>query len=565
MSDWQAQWDTAVGLWRQPGPGHTSLVATKDSVHCGRSAASRILFAVAHRRTFSDVPVARVLDALRKMQVVDGGEYHGCMKWYWEEEVPEDTNASFFIGLSLIVLRKCYFQELDPTCRNSLDAILIDLRAWFNRALEQRQWFYPNRYLGNLVCAYLLQEVFGDEESQRLHDVMIEAADYWERHAWGWGEHLSDGYAAVCMDQLSLLLLLSERLPAEIRKRYTGLLRHMLAIEDAYGAGPRVPAIRSYSFLTSPRHVNYRDTVRPLRADEMATLPDRLHLGPLLYERGWHNMVAPRVPVARDCAFVCFGRNRSVACIEDDIRLGSLSTFPLMPSAEYHTWGLSWQCFPVAFWRAEGDWGFLQWEATENGNVRSHPAEERQQSFRRNSLTQSVDPPHVGYTHCIQRGGSVLAVRIMPAIAQSWDQLIDRFRLVESHAAVARASKFENWSQLVLQYAQRQVSVNYIDLMDSARPRLASKQSGAVDWEVVHSAGDLHGRRRVVSLWGISIRGQIERAPQLSFAVGEPSIPRSREEQIWHVHWQWPEVEWHVRIDPLSAQPLRLLEDGDSR
>ena len=72
----------------------------------------------------------------------------------------------------------------------------------------------------------------------------------------------------------------------------------------------------------------------------------------------------------------CADNARAVVHLTEDVRLGSLTRFPLMPTAEHSTWGLSWQCFPVALWSPSGVWGFFQWETVENGRRHSHPARE---------------------------------------------------------------------------------------------------------------------------------------------------------------------------------------------
>jgi len=31
------------------------------------------------------------------------------------------------------------------------------------------------------------------------------------------------------------------------------------------------------------------------------------------------------------------------------------------------------------------------------------------------------------------------------------------------------------------------------------------------------------------------------------------------EERVWTIRWTWPGRDWHVRIDPLAAEPLMQL------
>jgi hypothetical protein len=53
--------------------------------------------------------------------------------------------------------------------------------------------------------AHLSRVHAAPEEAADLSAVMQEAAAYWRDHEWGWGEHLSDCYANVCLVVLSAL------------------------------------------------------------------------------------------------------------------------------------------------------------------------------------------------------------------------------------------------------------------------------------------------------------------------------------------------------------------------
>jgi hypothetical protein len=574
--DWQDHWDPEVGLWCTDGPGHTVSVRGLTRLHPGREASLRLVQAALVGQ-LDRIEVARVLGALRQMQVTAPGKHHGCFRWYWEEPEPLDTNAAFFTIINLLALHLCFRDKLDAASQGLLAAMFADARLWFVRAVEERQVYYPNKYLGDLVCAWLLLEVTGAEDTRPpaplpkreggigtgggLAQAMLDAAAYWQENGWGWGEHMSDGYCAVCLQELSLLLLFAERLPEEVRRRYRALLADLLAIEDAFDGGIRVPAIRSYAFSRSPQHTNYRDRVRPWDPGA-AEIPHAEH-GPALENlfalRGWHDLVPSRAEAQRNTCFPCFGGAAAVGRQEPDIRLGSMTRYPIMPGAEHDTWGLCWQSFPVCLWRPVGDWGFLQWEVKAGDRIGAHPATGSFfTSYGNAALAPGLNPPLVGRTWAVQQGGNVAALRIMPALQAGWEYLCDRFRLIEGHAQVQEQPEQEGLRQLLLTYPERTVAVACLPLGGTPEVILRGGGESPLDWELRYAEKALEARRAVVTLWGLTLDGPIAQAPVLEPDPEAPRVPRDPEEQAWLLTWRWPGTEWRLRIDPLAEDPFRL-------
>jgi len=550
-ASWQQQWNAKIGLWTRQGAGHTAPVATAEQVHPGTNAAAQLVAAAVVER-LDEVDAGAVLKALRQMQVTDGGSRHGCLKWYWEEPRPVDTNAAFFTGLNLIVLRLGFpdqLERLDADARGVLEAILTDLSVWFDQTLTHPSRYYPNKYMGDLVCRWLLLETLGQQaERQRVAAEMLASARYWREENWGWGEHMSNIYASVLLDQLSVLLLLAQDLPAEVRREYTALRDDLLAIEDAYGSGPRTPMIRDYNFTGSPTYDNYRDRVRRVQtAEDLSS--GNLAMRPVLAQLGWSSTVPPRAAAQRDIKVPCYGGVSAVARIEGKTRLGTLSRYPLMPQMEHPTWGLSWQSFPVALWHEQGGWGFLQWRTKIGEQNRAHPAERRAEAYLRNALTFDKPEPIVGHTWSIQEGGQAIVLRTMPTLYKSWDRLIDRFRLVEPNATVDVSEPGGPWTQLVLDFGDQAVSIHHISL-DGHHPTMLQQDGGPWDWQVAYDAADLADRTRVVNLWAFSLDGRIDNAPRLERIEGR---------QAWHLSWNLgaDRSTWSLQIDPAEATPLR--------
>lgn len=557
--NWKENWNDKIGLWYSKGPGHTVTTKHLETVHAGPNAASRLL-AAAETEALEEIELERVLLSLRDMQWMEHDDLRGCMRWYREEDRPYDTNAAFFTGLSLIVLRIQFYCQLDENCRKLLDEILSGLHLWFQNAVVHASYHYPNKYLGDLVCGWLLMEIMDKvDENGFVAEQMRKAAAYWLENHWGWGEHLSDGYASVCLSELSVLLMLAKKLPEDLRQAYLQLSQELLNIEDNFDGGPRVPALRSYAFQQAKTHLNYRDSIRPAGQETEQTFGNMPKLGNLLHKLGWHDVMPKRLKRQRDLLIPCFAGAIATARVENDIRLGSMSHFPIMPSAEHSSWGLSWQCFPVAFSRVESDWGFLQWETVENGVRRAQPANGGPPAHIPKALTETISPPVCGCSYALQRGAGMLILRLIRQIPASWESITDRFRLI---GATTTASEFcrEGWSQLLLRYPERELSVHYIPLLEGEKPELLPNALGGIDWNLSMTSDepDFREQRIIVHLWAISLTGQIDTVPQIT-TLSEDLEPRTNQEKRRMIEWAWQDIRWKVAIDPLSNTPLLEL------
>jgi hypothetical protein len=383
---------------------------------------------------------------------------------------------------------------------------------------------------------------------------MAEAAAYWLDNGWGWGEHLSDGYCRVCLDEVSLLLLLARRLPDPLRETYRRLLGALLDIEDAYGDGPRVPALRSYAFQESPRRTPYRKQIRPLEEGELPGTGNHPALGPLLFELGWHDLAPAQAPPKRSVRVACFAGAVAQAHVEADLRLGSVSRFPVMDTAEHPTWGLAWQCFPVALWAERGDWGFLQWVTREEDEAKAHPAVHRRFAYIPKALTSTVRPPIVGETHSLQRDGELLVVRRMPRLAAAWTEVTDRFRVVSASGEGRAEKKTETWSQLTLGCGGRSISVQRLNLLP-CEERYGANEHGGADWGFSYSGEKLSSRRGLIGVWGISLSGEVTEAPEVT-SLADRTRPASEEERSWEIRWRWPATAWRVIVTARGETPL---------
>lgn len=491
LAPYRENWDPAVGLWTLPGPGHTPDTRDLAFQHPARESAW-LLVAAGMDGVLDRIDAGRVLAALRAMQ---SGEEprRGCFRWSWEDRSITDTNGSFFTGLALIVLHHEFRDRLATEDRALLSAMLGELGLWFDSELRKQDTGslrYPNKCLGDLVCGWLLAEING-RVTPELAARLGTAAAYYRDTPWGWGEHLSDIYATVMKFELTALFLYARQLDPAVLAAYEGLFRELLTLDARFAGGPRVPALRSYALQQSPS--KEEASLRPfLDALEPWTeaMPRRLFapLRSLAHGRGFKSRFAVSPDWSEDVAVPCFGQALAFARVTDFYRLGVMSRYPLMDDTEHAGWGLCWQSMPVCYWNRNGDWAFLQWEASENGIAHAHPALSRHHRGHV-QLTETATPPIVGETVGGRAGPAFQVLRRMPRLAPGWPEVIDRFRLLDGTAATVVESHEAGWHVLTLDYPaaagrnRHLFRVLFRPLAGNARMVLARPGPGRVDWE----------------------------------------------------------------------------------
>ncbi|NJL70317.1 MAG: hypothetical protein HC888_01305 [Candidatus Competibacteraceae bacterium] len=432
----------------------------------------------------------------------------GCFRWYWEESEPRDSNAAFFIGLALLVLHHGYAGQLSEPSRRQMQEMFAGLQPWFMKEALGADPVYPNKYLGDLTCAWLLSELHGPSSPEPLIHAMEKAARYWLDQHWGWGEHMSDIYTTVMLDQLSALLLFSKRLPPHLHDLYSSMFAELLAIEDTFQGGPRVPQIRSYAFEESPTHRHYRQRIRswtsnPEIAEEKSngwTSGLGSWMSHLAFEKGWHQLAPAPVPPLPQIP--CLGGQHAMFEIHPDIRLGGMTRYPIMSGIDHATWGLSWQTFPVAFWRAEGDWGFWRWISQEAGVLRAHPALQKHSAYLKNALTDALNPPVVGETYSHLDQGKMLILRRIDPRGCPWELCRDAFQLLQNHAQIERTGE----RCLQLRYPERTLHISQIPLGPDLRLPQLEQNGQTLSWSLDYTRTELaESKTPLLHLWALSL------------------------------------------------------------
>lgn len=335
-----------------------------------------------------------------------------------------------------------YGYAIGPVNREKIRVIFSGLYRWFVRELTEGQIHYPNKHLGDLVCAWLLAEYFEDARMQKiLAPKFDEAIGYWQSSHWGWGEHLSQVYTTVMLTELSVLLTLQQQLPRWLVGKLETLCNELLCIQDFFGNGPWTPTIRCYSFDEIPANQSYREQIRywhpELDSEFLNALPEhrfmRACFAHFLHSHGWHN----RFPIndhVEDTVMTipCYEGVQATIWKKGDCRLGSLSRYPLNPAWDQPVWGLSWQSFPVAAAVVGKVWAFPQWQVTwQDGAERFHPARIKSDGYLRNALMPEGECG-TGETIAVQDGPTCHIQRRMPKWHPFWQSLLDGWTIYSS-------------------------------------------------------------------------------------------------------------------------------------
>jgi len=494
MSEHQLSWNEELGLCRQNGPGHTAPVSKMPHVHNGVYSATR-LGLLAQRGELDTATALATLRSFRAMQIKEPGDRQGCMLWYWEEEEPRDTNAAFFIGMALMMLYLAEGEKLDEAVREAICEIVTDLAVWYGQELHIEDPIYPNKYMGDLVCSWLAGEVLGREPSDKLLSKSKSWCDYWRREHWGWGEHMSAVYSMVLLNEMSAVLLFCRGMPDEVRSDFRGLFENLMAINDAYGQGPRVPVIRSYAFTGSAESLPYRDYIRPIpRGADLQELALVSNLGGLYgawyHWEGWLEMAPAKRETSSWVEVLCRDGATARAIVKPQIRIGAMSHYPIMEGVDHQEWGLSWQTFPAAFWR---------WSTRAGDCERGHPAFGKESAYLGNALSTKVTPPPIPrMISTLTEAGHLTMERSLPVpIEAEWDEVTDSFVLLDSDAVITPQGK-----QLELRWPDSVVTITW---RGEGAPEWKPEGHGG-NWVVRYDRAALVGIDKLTHRWELTLQ-----------------------------------------------------------
>ena len=510
LAIYEKDWDDEVGLWRQEGHGHTGEVKDCAAVHSYRHAAG-LLASAGLDGVLDKIQTERVLLHLRDAQVKDG-DWRGSFRFYHEETSVADTNGPFFISLYLLIVYHEFREQLTPREQALLRTLLEEVRFWFSLCaakVKQSMLSLPNQRLGDAVCGWLVAEI-ADDTPPDLEAAMGWLARYYLENAWGVGEHLSNQYAPVGQNELVLLLMYQTRLPAAIRDDYETLLSDLMAVDEAFRGGPRVPGMRTpfYEAPPIPDTANpplcmrpFIDGVAPWQPGQGGSDREALVIRSVAHKRGMLEQLRTLAKAGPTYATevpdpgVLGGKGKNGRCVRipycggqearawvtPDLRMGVMSTYPVLRDIDYVSWGTAWQVMPALFWHSHGDWAFLQWETEEDGRVRAHPAHTR---FHWNcyALSDVMDPVPQGETMGVQDRHAFAILRRMPRLSPLWPEVRDRFRIIGCTAELVGPSQQGDWHRLDLLFGDSGLVLWFHPLGDAVTMSLEENGRSGYDW-----------------------------------------------------------------------------------
>lgn len=487
------------------------------------------------------INTTKVLQNLRIAQE-KSGNYRGCFWWQWNDRRITDTNSGFFTTLGLLTLAHTGQGQLNPEQRQLLDELLSEARYWFDRETKnlEKNLRYPNKCLGDVVCMWLIAEHF-DAPTPEQHKILDQALAYYRDSNWGWGEHMSDIYARVLQDELLALYMWGRSLSARQNEEVWELFLELVAIDDIFDGGPRVPTIRSYSAASSPTRTHYREVLVPW--DPNSARDNHQPLRAMAYANNIPALIPEKPKPPRHAEIPCYGGARALVTRTDRWRLGAMSWYPIMEGIDHRTWGLSWQTMPVAYWRDEGDWGFLQWESVVNGSSRTHPQPYSSSFGGAPKSLADREPGMIGRTFAVRKGDGFVVLRRCQRSDQ-WSSFKDRLRLIDS-SAVPTTRKSGDWSILDVNYGSGdELQIQFLPLVGQGAHALVKNDYNGYDWEYSYQlAGE-----EFAALW-IILPLRSNSAP--------PAVKRNGE----RVSLSWPDGDpRHLDIDLASSDPMKVMQ-----
>ncbi len=557
--------------------GHTKAVVNLPRSHCGTTSFVRLLIA-AQTDKLGELDVMKILQGVKQTQI-SSGQDAGEFLWYLEENHVEDNHATFFNGLAMCAIYGGHLEQFTKEERELIGDMLQATYPIFIRHVRHFNRHYPNEYLGDLVCAWLIGEWFGmpDEDRKMLLDEFVLLERLWHKNGWGWGEHLSDTYGCICLDELSLILLLAKQLTNEAKKSLQNLFSELLEIDDLFQGGPRVPAIRQYAFLIPPEGLHYRAMIKPVPKNAMlehytpavgSRLPTCavplqtptgdamsvdnspevwLPMGATFYKLGWDKIATPKKKFSAGSYKIECINGQAQIYINESIRIGTTEQFPLIPQAEHLTYGLAWQSFPVSVWTPGKEWIYMQWETSERDKTYHQPAENKYTGKFNPAITQLTNPPIIGKTYSIAENDNFLILRVMPMIIRDWQRCVDRFRIVGKFIECSEIANTANWKQLQIKLSEHIIYLQCVQLSCPNEETLLKKQDSYHDWSLIYTQDKISNKRAIANLWGISF-AQVTCEPEIEFQK-EYMGPATEERLSAIVRWHWPKIDWQVRIN----------------
>jgi hypothetical protein len=406
------------------GTPHTTAILHLTETHSLPATASHLLDGL--EKGQKDPDTARMLNAIRRHRDAEpGSPTYACYKWYVEDPVICDTNASFFVCTPLAGAWLAHRGALTAAEQAELRAVFADVLPWFARMAEAPSLFYPNKCLSDAAMLLAAGHILGEPDTIAAGQAFCRRYfDYYARRGTGWGEDHSPVYVTVMLEMTLLIMALEKRGPLfDQAKAMTNTILEWVAFHAGVDA---VPSIRGYNFECRIRP-DYR-VAGLIAGNTAAALPPMLAL---LRKSCGYSFAAPPVSTPRERSWRTFDAHFSTSYIGPHARLGTLSYYPLMPNSYMHdAWGLGWQSKPYSFIVGEEEYGVLEWSSEDDmGLVRQHEANGTIHDWPSRHLFKRVSfhPEVVSVGH--QDGAAAIVLREIHRLHSPTRRITDRWRL----------------------------------------------------------------------------------------------------------------------------------------
>lgn len=370
---------------------------------------------------YFDVPVdgETLLTEIAKMQDTDeGSRTYGCSRWYREEPQIRDTNGAFFVYLPIVEALLFCGEKVSAKEREIIMPVLDRAAVWFAHECEGHGYFYPNKIMSDGALFLALAKLGTNEEMRkRAYAFWQSWIEYTEKLGWGWGENTSKVYTRVMISALDVALSCLEA-DEELYAKLFGLRKRLMDYRAYHGENYEfVPSIRTYNF-------------------EGSAITDVAHGASImaLYQRLANELagkLAPQYePVPFDEKFHkehIFGDSHTFTYKGENIRLGTVSKFPVMPgSYQNEGWGLGWQSMPVSVLAINHETSFLRFVSESEGKTRTHPAVDKHSAYLDNAVFAGENIPDM-FTVCDQKDNVAVVVRSISHLANKCSYIADEW------------------------------------------------------------------------------------------------------------------------------------------
>ena len=364
---------------------HTAPVADLQEC-CSGTVTAQYYFAARYFDVIDDDLAAGIVSELKKLQMPDG-----CMRWYREEEFVSDTNGAFFVLMPLALAYRFSSDKMTESEKSDIQFLLKNALKWFSHAAEG-SLHYCNKIMSDGAMLALIADITG-EGKEKCKVFWDKWHDYADTHGWGWGENSSDCYSTIMLNALNAVVISTE---GELQKKAVEKRRKLLDYILYHEGKEFIPSIRTYNFAAEANYGGIIYDLMNIANSQTDPTSGNIHgliAAVLIYESGLETVSKDDNNVRNERLF---GNSYAYTWKGENIRLGSVSHFPVMPCSYQNcvpgaggyvaTYGLGWQSMPVSAMIDEKYISFLRIHTKVGEKEYFHPAVTKHDAFLYNRL-----------------------------------------------------------------------------------------------------------------------------------------------------------------------------------